>query len=84
MNLERRVCLQYGIYYPSIAAFKRHQWGAACAYDSNDDERDSWSKTEVIEEEQRANEDTTAIVNIFELLQSPAFIELDGNNDYED
>ena len=51
------------------------------AYDSNDDEGDSGSETEVIEEEARANKDTAPIVNIFELLRNPAFIELDGNND---
>ena len=79
-NLERRVCPQCGIYYPSIAALKQHQRGAPCAYDSNDDERDSGSETEVIEKEARANEDTAPIVNIFELLRNPAFIELDRNN----
>ena len=78
------MCPQCGIYNPSIAALKWHQRGAAWAYDSNDDERDSGSETEVIEEEARANEDTAAIVNIFALLRSPAFIELDGNNDDED
>ena len=51
------------------------------AYDSNDDEGDSGSETEVIEEEARANEDTAPIVNIFKLLRNPAFIGLDGNND---
>ena len=54
------------------------------AYDSNDDECSSGSETEVIEEEARGNEDTAPIVNIFELLWNPAFIELDGNNDDED
>ena len=83
-NLERRVCPQCGNYYPSIAALKRHHRGAACAYDSNDDERDSGLETEVIEKEARANEDTAPIVNIFELLRNPAFTELDGNNDDED
>ena len=72
---------QYGIYYPSIAALKQHQRGAACVYDSNDDERDSGSETEVIGEEARANEDTVPIINIFELLQNPRFVKLDGNND---
>ena len=42
------------------------------------------SKTEVIEQEARANEDTALIINIFQLLQNPAFIELDGNNNNED
>ena len=53
-------------------------------YDSNDDERDSGSETEVIEEEARANEDTAPIVNIFELLRNPAFIEVDRSNEDED
>ena len=83
-NLEGRVRLQYGVYYPSIAALKQHQRGTACVYDSNDDERDSGSETEVIEEEARANEDTAPIVNIFELLRNPVFTELDGSNDNED
>ena len=54
------------------------------AYDSNDDERDRGSETEVIEEEARANEDTAPIVNIFELLRNPAFIEVDRSNEDED
>ena len=54
------------------------------AYDSNNDERDSGSETEVIEEEARANENTTPIVNIFELLRNPAFIEVDRSNEDED
>ena len=54
------------------------------AYDSNDDERDSGSETEVIEEEARANEDTAPIVNIFELLRNPAFIDVDRSNEDED
>ena len=83
-NLEWRVCPQCRIYYPSTAALKPRQWDAACVYDSNDDERDSESETEVIEEEARTNEDTAPLVNIFELLRNPAFIELDGNNDDED
>ena len=83
-NLEQRVCPQCGIYHPSIAALKRHQRDAACAYDSNDDKRDSGSETEIIEEEARANEDTVPIINIFELFRNPAFVELDGNNDDED
>ena len=78
------MCSQCGIYHPSIAELKRHQWGIACAYDSNDDERDSGLETEVIEEEGRANEDAAPIVNIFELLRNLAFTELDGNNDDED
>ena len=41
-------------------------------------------RRQVIEEETRANADTASIVNIFELLRNPAFIELDGNNDDED
>ena len=80
-NLEQRVCPQCGIYNPSIAALTRHQRGAVCTYDSNDDERDSGSETEVIEKEAHANEDTAPIVNIFELLRNPAFTNLDGNND---
>ena len=68
MNLEQPVCLQCGIYYPSIAALNQHQQGAACTYDSNDDERDSGSETEVLEEQARANEDAAPIVSIFELL----------------
>ena len=32
------------------------------------------------EKEARANEDTVPIISIFELLQNPAFTELDGNN----
>ena len=51
------------------------------AYDSSNDDCDSGSETELIEEEARANEDTAPIVNIFKLLRNPAFIELDGNND---
>ena len=66
------MCPQCRIYYPSTAALKPHQWDAACVYDSNDDERDSGSETEVIEEEARTNEDTAPVVNIFELLQNPA------------
>ena len=54
------------------------------AYESNDDERDSGSETEVIEEEARANEDTAPIVNTFELLRNPAFIEVDRSNEDED
>ena len=54
------------------------------AYDSNDDERDSGSETEVIEEEARANEDTAPIVNTFELLRNPAFTEVDRSNEDED
>ena len=50
------------------------------AYDSNDDECDSGSETEVIEEEASANEDTSPIVNIFELLQNAILTDLDGNN----
>ena len=83
-NLEWRVWRQCWIYYPSTAALKRHQRDDACVYDSNDDERDSGSETEVIEEEARTNEDTAPVVNIFELLRNPAFTELDGNNDDED
>ena len=83
-NLERLLCPQCGIYYSSIAALKRHQRGAACAYDRKDDECDSGSETEVIEEEARANEHTALIFNIFKLFRNPAFIELDGNNDDED
>ena len=39
---------------------------------------------QVIEKEARASEVTAPIVNIFELLRNPAFIELDGNNDDQD
>ena len=78
------MCPQCRFYYPSTAALKQHQRGAACVYDSNDDECDSGSETEVIEEKARISEDTAPIVNIFELLQNPAFIELDRNNDDED
>ena len=62
------MCLQCGIYYPSIAALKQHQKGTACVYDNNDNEHDSGWETKVIEEEACANEDTAPIVNIFELL----------------
>ena len=45
-NLEWQVCLQCGIYYPSIRALKQHQQGAACVYDNNDDKGDSgWRQT---------------------------------------
>lgn len=75
------MCLQCGIYYPSIRALKQHQQGAACVYDNNDDKGDSGLEADIIEEkEARANEDTVPIISIFELLQNPAFTELDGNN----
>ena len=82
-NVERRVCPQCGIYYPSIAALKLYQRSAACPYGS-DDQRDGGSEIEVTEEEARFNEDTAPIVNIFELLRNPAFIELNGNNNDKD
>ena len=78
MILESRQCSRQ----VSGSAISVLDW--SLAYDSNDDECSSGSETEVIEEEARGNEDTAPIVNIFELLWNPAFIELDGNNDDED
>ena len=40
-NLEQQMCPQCGIYHPSIAAFKQHDRGTACAYNSIDDKGDS-------------------------------------------
>ena len=81
-NLEQRVCLQYEIHYPSIAALKQHQRDAACANDNNDHKCDSGSETEVIEEEACVNKDTVPII-IFELSRNPAFVDLDVNNNDE-
>ena len=78
MLLESRQCSRQ----VSGSAISVPDW--CHAYDSNNDERDSGSETEVIEEEARANEDTAPIVNIFELLRNPAFIEVDRSNEDED
>lgn len=84
-NLDRRVCPECGIYYPSMAALKRHQKGAGCAgHVDADNEPESDSETEVIGAEAHADEDDRApILNIFELLQNPVFTE-DVDSDDED
>ena len=84
--VKQRVCNLYGIYFPSIAAVKQHKAGKGCEEGEYDDEEGSDDGDNYEEEEDR-NDDTEVelvdgenecpVLNIFELLQNPTFVEDD-------
>ena len=84
--VKQRVCNLRGIYFPSIAAVKRHKAGTGCEEAEYDDEEGSDDGDNYEEEEDR-NDDTEVelvdgenecpVLNIFELLQNTTFVEDD-------
>ena len=84
--VKQRVCNLCGIYFPSIAAVKRHKAGDGCEEAEYNDKEGS-NDGDIFEEEEGRNDDTEVeivdgenecpVVNIFELLQNPIFVEDD-------
>ena len=83
--VNQRVCNLCEIYFPSIASVKGHKAGKGCEAEYDDeggsDDGDNY------EEEEDRNDDTEVehvdgenecpVLNIFELLQNPTFVEDD-------
>ena len=82
--VKQRVCNLCGIYFPSIAAVKRHKAGKGCEEGESDKEAASDDGNDYVEEVDRSSdseaefmeeEDQCPVLNIFELLQNPTFVE---------
>ena len=77
--VKQRVCNLYGIYFPSIAAVKRHKTGKGCEeaeYDEGSDDGDNYE-----EEEDRNDHAEVELVDGENqnptFLQNPTFVEDD-------
>ena len=82
--VNQRVCNLCGIYFPSIAATKRHKAGKGCEEGESDKEAASDDDNDYVEEVDRSSDseaefieekDQCTLLNIFELLQNPTFVE---------
>ena len=82
--VKQRVCNLCGIYFPSIAAVKRHKAGKGCEEGESDKEAATDDDNDYVEEVDRSSdseaefmeeEDQCPVLNIFELLQNPTFVE---------
>ena len=85
-TVKQRLCNLCGIYSPSIAAVKRHKAGKGCEEAEYDDEEGSDDGDNYKEEKNRNDEtevelvdgeDECSVLNIFELLPNPTFVEDD-------
>ena len=75
-KVKDRVCKDCGIYYPSVAAVKRHRAGNGCENHSDQEQQVQLITEEGEEDEERAIDDEECpILNIFAILQNSAFVD---------
>ena len=76
-KMKDRVCKDCGIYYPSVAAVKRHRVGNGCENHSDQEEQEQiiTEDGEEEDEERAIDDEECPILNIFDILQDSAFID---------
>ena len=81
-EIKKRVCKKCGMYYPSIAAVKRHRT-TGCTEGEEIDEEDEAAELEMEEENPTFDEDDDCvpISNIFDIFKNSAFVDLDAADD---
>ena len=77
-KVTKRVCKKCDVYYPSIAALKRHHKVCSSGIDTVDEESSDEEVEQITEVEM---EEETPIMNIFDILQNSAFVEVENEKD---
>ena len=81
-KIDARICKGCGIYYPSAAAVNRHRRGKGCGIvDSDEDFEEVADEVVIVDEVVDEEEDRAPIINIFELLANPAFVDDSGDEE---
>ena len=89
-DIAKRISKDYGTYFPSHAAVKRHRKGNGCrslvdVVDGNVSENEEKENVELEREETQPSASNTALIfNIFEILAQMPFIDDDSCHDDED
>ena len=74
-KVTKRVCKKCDIYYPSIGALKQHQKVCSSGIDTVDEESSDEEFEQITEAEM---EEEALIMNIFDILQNSAFVEVEN------
>ena len=78
MKVTTGICKKCDIYYPTIAALKRHPKVCSSGIDTMDEESSSEEVEQITEVEM---EEEAPIRNISDILQNSAFVEVENERD---
>ena len=79
-KVTKRVCKKCDIDYPSIAALKQHHKVRSSGIDTMDEESSDKEVEQITEVE---TEEEALIMNIFDILQNSAFVEIENEKDVD-